>query len=269
MPSIESMPTDARRIVDEWLAVHDEIAPGIVEGLYVVGSLALGDWQAQSDIDIVAFTADPATDEDASVLADAHLVAAERLTDVHPGRVVDGPRLAWGDVSVPPAALHRPWTLDGVFHHDSECFELNPVIWHTLATRGVAVRGPAPADLGVVLDDGELRAFVHDNVDTYWRGLATSVAAAAADSQREEFDGGLVEWCVLGVGRMLVTWETGEIVSKTEAGQRLLARVPESSAVIERAIGDRQNPVAPGRGDRTIMAATADVMSTVIEAITA
>ena len=158
MTSTESIPPDARHMAEQWLAVHDEVAPGLVEGLYLVGSLALDDWQPRSDIDVVVFTADPATESDAAALEAAHAIAVGRLADVRPGTNVDGPRLAWGDVSVPPMALHRPWTLDGAFHHDGECFELNPVTWHTLAARGVAVRGPEAPDLGVALDEHELRA---------------------------------------------------------------------------------------------------------------
>ena len=42
-----------------WLRVHDELAPGTIEGLYVVGSVALDDWTSHSDIDVVAVVADP------------------------------------------------------------------------------------------------------------------------------------------------------------------------------------------------------------------
>ena len=41
-----------------YLDCVDSVAPGLVEGLYVVGSYALNDWiDGASDIDIVAVTA--------------------------------------------------------------------------------------------------------------------------------------------------------------------------------------------------------------------
>ncbi|MEO6124724.1 MAG: nucleotidyltransferase domain-containing protein, partial [Ilumatobacteraceae bacterium] len=47
-----------------WIRTMDEIAPEVVEGVYVVGSIALEDWQPHSsDIDIIAITAEPADDE--------------------------------------------------------------------------------------------------------------------------------------------------------------------------------------------------------------
>ena len=55
---------DVNEALETWLACHDRVAPGLIEGLYIVGSIALDDWRPGSDIDLVAFTADPATDED-------------------------------------------------------------------------------------------------------------------------------------------------------------------------------------------------------------
>ena len=37
------LPAPVAEALATWLDAHDEIAPGVVEGLYVVGSVALGD----------------------------------------------------------------------------------------------------------------------------------------------------------------------------------------------------------------------------------
>ena len=56
---------DVATALGTYLEIVDSTAPGLVEGLYVVGSYALDDWQpGRSDIDIVAVLAEPATDED-------------------------------------------------------------------------------------------------------------------------------------------------------------------------------------------------------------
>jgi predicted nucleotidyltransferase len=256
------IPDEAQVAIETWLAQHDRLAPGLVEGLYLVGSLALDDWQPRSDIDVVVFTADPATDEDAERLEAAHQAVASELD-----RTVDGPRLAWGDVSVPPTPLHRPWSLDGAFHHDAECFEINPVTWYTLATSGVSIRGPGRTGLHVVIDLDDRRAFVRGNTATYWRSVADMVAQALADAERTEFSAETTEWCVLGIARMFVTYRTGDVVSKSAAGAFLAAEAPEYESLVERSLEIRRAPVAPDPVDRATVAGVSELLERVIETI--
>ena len=138
---------DVATALGTYLEIVDSVAPGMVEGLYVVGSFALDDWQpGRSDIDIVAVLAEPATDDDFGSLRTAHALLNERQPLPH----IDGPYLAWADlIAAPATGLHRPWTLAGELHHDGECFEINPVTWYTLATYGVTVRGPAVDTLNI------------------------------------------------------------------------------------------------------------------------
>ena len=138
---------DVANALGTYLGIADEVAPGLVEGLYVVGSFALGDWtHGCSDIDVVVVTAEPATDDDAGSLRTVHALLAERL----PAPTVDGVYLAWGDLVVEPATgLHRPWVIGNEFHHDGDCFEVNPITWWQLANTAVVVRGPDPARLEI------------------------------------------------------------------------------------------------------------------------
>jgi hypothetical protein len=258
------IPSEVVTIVERWLAHHDALAPGLVEGLYLVGSLALGDHQPGSDVDVVAFTAEPASDDDAALLHAAHLAALSEA----PEPPVDGPRVAWGDVTVPPTPLHRPWTLDGAFHHDAECFEINPITWYVLATSGIAVRGPEASELSIALDAEERRSFVRENVDTYWRSLADDLDAAAADRSRSSFRAGIVPWSVLGVARMLVTARTGDVVSKSAAGQWLVGALPEHRAVVDLALAHRWSATTPPDLDRATVAAAADLVRHVVALVT-
>jgi hypothetical protein len=253
-----SLPEPVRAAVDTWLGHHDQVAPGLVEGLYLVGSVALGDWRPRSDLDIVAFTADPASDDDAELLRAAHEAACADL-----GISVDGPRLAWGDVSGPPLPLHRPWTLDGAFRHDGECFEINPITWYTLAEYGVAVRGEPASLLGVATDLDGRRQFVRGNVATYWRSVGEQLAAALADPTRTEFDVVVVEWCGLGAARMLFTLRTGDVASKTAAGEWAAAELPDHADVLRTAIGIRHTIEPPPVDRRTVEQVHALVAETV------
>lgn len=224
-----------------YLEIVDDVAPGLIEGLYVVGSAALGDWRpGHSDVDIVAVTAEPATDDDAGALATAHALLVERQP--HPD--VDGPYVAWGDLVVEPATgLHRPWALGGRLHHDGECFEISPVTWYTLARYGLVVRGPSPERLGVALDTEARIRFVVDNLRSYWSPLAAQVRAALDTGRRAPAD--LLEWCALGPLRLHFTAFTGDVTSKAGAGAHGLRVAPAElhpvidAALVVRATGAR------------------------------
>lgn len=236
MPDSNDFPEAVRHALDVWLQLHDEHAPGLIEGLYVIGSAALDNWQPSSDIDIVAFTSRPVSPDDVGALERAHVAAVGAL----PGVDVDGPRLEWSDVTHPPATKVRPWTLHGDFHHDDGCFELNPVTWTTLAGHGVVVRGPAVADLEVATDSAQLKTFVKNNTAGYWTTDARSVLTALEDPARV-FDTELTVWFVLGIARMLYTARTGGITSKSGAGEWLLAEMPEQAALLTHALDARRS----------------------------
>ncbi len=199
-----------------WVDTFDEIVPRTIEGLYVIGSVALDDWQPHSsDIDMVAITTEPADEEMAGSLLAAHAVFAERS----PQRTVDGPFLAWGDLLASPQGVTRPWTLDGSFHHDAECFELNPVTWYTLATYGVRVRGPELGDLSIPIDRDDMVRFVIDNARSYWTVVHDQFAAALGELRATDtLSSSVPVWCLLGTCRMLYTALTGDVASKSAAG---------------------------------------------------
>lgn len=246
--------------VARWLAVADRLAPTVVEGLYLVGSAALDDWQPSSDIDVVAFAADP-TD---AVVIDQ--IEATHLTyrSEHDLPTIDGPVLAWADVTAPPISNQRPWILDGAFRFDGDCFEINPVTWYSLATYGVAARGDAASSLGVHLDRDDRERWCRENLRTYWRAVRDQVVEAlAADPDRTEFPASMTEWCALGVARMAYTIETGDVASKSEAGRWAVDRHPAHAAVITRAIEVR-NGAQPATSDRTDVAAVAAWMSVLV-----
>jgi hypothetical protein len=216
--------TTVQTALSKYLDVVDSVDPGLVEGLYVIGSFALDDWvSGTSDVDIVAVTAEPATDEDFGSLRTAHALLGELLQLPH----IDGPYLAWGDLVVEPATgLHRPWTLHGELHHDGDCFEINPITWYTLATYGVTVRGPAPEGLGIPTDvDARIR-FVVDNLQSYWSVVADQVAAASEGDEGRAFDAASFVWCALGALRLHYTAFTGDVTSKRGAGEYGLRVTP-------------------------------------------
>ncbi|MFN8024018.1 MAG: nucleotidyltransferase domain-containing protein [Acidimicrobiales bacterium] len=222
---------DVATALGTYLEIVDSCAPGLVEGLYVVGSFALDDWRpGHSDIDLVAVTAEPATDDDAATLVTAHALLAEH----QPRPFVDVLYVAWGDLITPPMALHRPWTLEHRLHHDGDCFELNPVTWYVLARSGVTVRGPSVDRLGVYVDVDARVRFVVDNLASYWAPLGEQVRTVCDADPAHLFAPDSFEWCALGALRLHRTAFVGDVVSKRGAGEYGLEVAPERFAGVLR-----------------------------------
>lgn len=250
---------DVATALGTYLDVVDSCAPGLVEGLYVVGSFALDDWRpGHSDIDVVAVTAEPATDDDAAHLVTAHALLAE----LQPRPYVDGPYVAWGDLITPPMALHRPWSLEGRLHHDGDCFELNPVTWYVLATHGVTVRGPSVDRLGVYVEVDARVRFVVDNLASYWAPLAEQVQAVCDADPGHRFAPESFEWCALGALRLHHTAFVGGVVSKRAAGEYGLEVAPARFAdVLHDALAVRAGTSALDAVDTERMRAAADLIA--------
>src|SRR5438046_9515751 len=99
-----------REVVDDYLAAVDAEVPRLIEGLYLVGSVALDDFRPQaSDIDFVAVSESPLSEADIVALVRAHGV----LAACRPRPFLDGAYVTWRDLSVDPslagpgAGVHR------------------------------------------------------------------------------------------------------------------------------------------------------------------
>jgi len=257
-----TIPAPAQGALQAWLQHHDDQAPGFIEGLYLVGSIALGNWQPNSDIDFIAVSSTPATGDTVNALRTAHNAAKADAG----GADIDGPYVTWADLQKPPAPLVRPWTLHGEFHHDDGCFEMNPVIWLTLDRYGVAVRGPEPDDVDIAVDPDRVRSFIADNTNAYWRSVSPSIRGALKDPDRTEFDSALTSWCVLGVARMLYTARTGDISSKSGAGRWICDEFPQHRELVEHALAVRERNDSRPDGRDTAQA-TADYLDDICDRV--
>jgi predicted nucleotidyltransferase len=100
--SLREIPDGVRRVVTLYLQRVDESLRDRIEGLYLVGSLALDDYQAeQSDIDFVAVTADRLTAEEMDRLEAVHQALLPEV-----GRPwFDGIYVTWSDLEHNPKML--------------------------------------------------------------------------------------------------------------------------------------------------------------------
>lgn len=155
-------------IVETYLSVADAEAPGLVEGLYLEGSAALGDYRpGASDVDFVAVTA-----------SEAPSGVVERIHARLGAYPFEGCYLTWDDLSRDPAELGtRPRAHAGKINPRGG---LNPVTWHTLAQNGLTCRGPKPDELEIWHDPAALAAWTDGNLDRYWRRLVARASHLAS-----------------------------------------------------------------------------------------
>jgi hypothetical protein len=198
--------------VVDYLNAVDERAPGLVEGFYLEGSAALGDFQPHtSDIDFVAVTA---TRPDATALA-ALAEVHDRLRDRRKP-FLDGVYVTWDDLPRGGTdARRRPRSHEGRLA--AEGSPPNPITWHTLARYGVPLRGPQPAELEIWTDPELLASWTTGNLDTYWRRRLDRSARLATLRGLASLSDFETAWTVTGVTRLHYTLATGNITSKQGA----------------------------------------------------
>lgn len=266
------VPADVRRTVKGYLDVADRLLPGRISGFYLVGSVALGAYRpGRSDIDFVAV-----------VDGDGELSPADlrrlRLVQVASGLRTAPPALVRGHLALPgtcngvfvrAADLRRPVTTivplashGGARLRAGSGFDVNPVQWTTLARRGVAVRGPDPAALGLDPEPDRLRQWNLDNLAAYWVPWAQETRRRPGLRWRAA-PGWSTAWGVLGPPRLHHTIATGDVISKEAAGEWAKATLdPRHHAIVDEGLAWWQGqPADPAFADVATRAqATADLV---------
>lgn len=197
-------------------------------GLYVHGSLALGDFDpARSDVDFAVVTSEELSAETVAALAVMHEQLAE--SESKWGHELEGTYIS-------RAALRRYDPDNAVFPHIERGgrlrVEQHESDWliqcHTLRRCGVALAGPPPHTLLDPISAATLRQAVLDLL--WWWDLQLEDTSRVAQS-------GYQAYAILTMCRMLYTMQEGTIVSKPVAARwaqpTLSARW---AALIERAL---------------------------------
>ena len=210
-----SLPSRVRQVVDCYLESVDREAPGVVEGLYLVGSTALGEFRPRtSDIDFIAVSASVPDARTLAALARVHAHVRARF----PRPFFDGSYVTWRELTRHPSeAGAGPYAYVGKFHGHGPR-NCDPVAWHTLAAHGIACRGPCPSDISVWMDVLELKRWTLRNFDDYWRPLLRG-AETRSRWRLISFTSYGAVWIVLGVCRLHYTLASGMITSKEAAGE--------------------------------------------------
>ena len=231
--------TDVNDVLATWQAQIEHTLARQLVGIYLSGSLAVGDFDpASSDIDLVVVTDGPISAEQFTALSDLHTRFAgggspwaERIEAVYiPADVLRGPA-APPDVRVPVIERGGRLALDPLESGWS-------VQRYTLREHGVALVGPPPATLIDPVDPDEMRR--------------SGAAISATWQEQATGDPSWLDWLrprrnqafvVLTLCRLLYTLELGGVASKPAAARWALATWGRPwAALIERVVADRDDP---------------------------
>ncbi|MGH9093626.1 MAG: aminoglycoside adenylyltransferase domain-containing protein [Acidimicrobiales bacterium] len=218
---------DVRRRVGAYVAGMDRDLPGVLTGLYLVGSVALGDYHPRrSNIDVVALGD--------TEWGSGQLATATRLHEgLGHGR--DEARVAYVTAAQLPRnpATARIPSFRGRQPEDQAEFA-TPMTWHLLAADAMAIRGPEWFECWH--DDAALRAWALERLQGRWRAWWTSARRRPGSLwTRLPVTEGLLE-----VARLYTAATTGQVLSKMGAGDAALADVPERfGRVVRDAVGYR------------------------------
>jgi streptomycin 3"-adenylyltransferase len=211
--------------VIELLVEHvDRFDPGGVRGLYVFGSSVVGGLRPSSDIDLLLVTERSLSDDEREGLLRFLLRFSGRRATVAPGRPLELTSVVRGDVVpwiYPPMCdfLYGEWLrteFDSGRLPEPHVNRDLAVLLTSLQTHAQVLRGPDPADVLHLVPAQDLRLAMRDS-------LAPLLDDLIGDERN----------VLLTLARMLVTLETGEILSKDQAARRILPslRDPDRSVL--------------------------------------
>ena len=204
-------------------------------GAYLQGSFALGDADADSDVDFIVVTHDEVTDAQLEGLQDMHrrIYAFPRLWAQHlEGSYVTKERLRRVDPTHAPLLYLDNGATELI--RDEHCN--TAVVRWTLREHGVALAGPDPKSLVDPVSADELRSEMLTAARDWaeWAREPHPRFGPGAMSRRQQ------SLLVLSFCRVLHTLAVGRVTSKPEAGRwALRALDPDWADVIRRALDDR------------------------------
>ena len=227
---------DVNEILNFMLVDVKEILGKHFLGMYLYGSLANGDFDEHSDIDVLIVTDGELSEDVFSAVQKMH----KHINGL------DSPWAKQVEASyIPQAALRRFDPMNKLHPHmdrgDGEVLHMmsHESDWiiqrYLLREHGIVITGPSLRDLIDPVSSGALRQAVTD-VLPFW---VNPILDEPAQIKKR----GYQSFIVLSLCRMLYTLRQGKVLSKAAAAQWALENLdPRWRALIERALIGRRNP---------------------------
>ena len=242
-------PVELTERVHEFVAGVDDLIPGLLDAVHLTGSGASGDWQNDSDIDLVFETSRAVTDADARVLLGLHAATAA-------GHSVDGIYLTAAQIASGPDDIRSaPQVVSGDFGMARPDGQLTWVTWLEMRHGPAALVSAGRLGSWTAHPPGlegrsgvseRARAAGRDNLRSYWLPYASDTGERlAARSDDDAVPAEAIEWLALGAQRLVVTIETGRVASKSEAAEFAAERWPEYADLLARVLASRRGDNQP------------------------
>lgn len=232
---MNDIPSPAGKIVDALINSIKEDLPGLVEGVYLTGSIPLHDFYLnKSDIDFIVLCESLPVKEAISKLQSIHNRIQKRFNQ---------PKLSGFYITKECLHLHigPPVKITGV--HEGKVKEmlwgkgLTAVTLKELKTTACTVYGIPAQTLPIEVSDKELDHTLFENLNSYWQTWMRRYTILPHRYLLLVLFPWFTEWPVLGVARQLYTLQTGKITSKLKAGEFALHYLPSKHHhVVQQAI---------------------------------
>lgn len=248
----------AAKVLESYLHDTDTALPGFLTGVYVYGSLSLGDFRPQkSDVDFVAVTSRHPSPDEIRKLGAIHLKLRLRFlrTDLN-GLYIEKENLAKVVLKT-----NRFLCFQNGFKVSKNLHENNLVTWYQLKINAITLRGNAPKEFPYEVTMHDLRTEMRQNLNTYWTNWIARHSRVGPAKLLLLTLPQKTEWGVLGISRQWYTLETGQITSKTGAGKYCLLQFSDRYRdILETALAVRDRRHAPIRSGIKRASATLDYM---------
>lgn len=227
------LPPDVQAVLNKYLGALENKLPGLVTGLYLHGSIALGAFDPHySDVDFLAFMSHRCTQSDLKSLTEIHqIVVAE-----YPRPALEGCYLQWQELGLAEEDIATyPYYYEGQLRSNGYG-EVNAITWWLIKNQGIVLLGPNPQEMAFEVSGDRLISYTLPNLNTYWAAFLTQPRRISWLL----FDGG-IQWVILGVLRQYYTLREQQIISKVAAGLDALDNLPPNwHRIVMEAVNIRQ-----------------------------
>lgn len=218
-----NLPSPADKIVADFVDKISSIEPNFVDGIYLIGSLPMNDFYFnKSDIDFLVFCKKLPDEKTVTQLKHIHRTIEKRYAT---------PDLSGSYLTIDSIQTDKPENIKTLTYHEGTMrygtFEMAPISLSELKSNALTIFGQKAETLQFDIKKDYVNQFLYNNINSYWTKWLDKHSSFFNRKLFLLFFPRLTEWSVLGVARQLCTFQTGKIVSKTQAGFYCLQQLPD------------------------------------------